>query len=122
MVSSAIIPMSTKAERDRRFAKRYSPEFKQEALALMAAGQSMSQVSRDLGVSIWTLGEWKKLSKASVPGAAAAGNSEPADGDATTLAAEVVRLRKALAKAELHADILKKALAIVGQTPPDSIS
>jgi transposase-like protein len=114
--------MSTKAERDRRFAKRYSPEFKQEALALMAAGQSMSQVSRDLGVSIWTLGEWKKLSKASAPGAAAAGIPEPAGGDATTLAAEVVRLRKALAKAELHADILKKALAIVGQNPPDSIS
>lgn len=114
--------MSTKAESDRRFAKRYSPEFKQEALALMAAGQSMSQVSRDLGVSIWTLGEWKKLSKACAPGPAAAGILEPAGGDATTLAAEVVRLRKALAKAELHADILKKALAIVGQTPPDSIS
>lgn len=114
--------MSTKTERDRRFAKRYSPEFKQEALALMAAGQSMSQVSRDLGVSIWTLGEWKKLSKASVPGAAAAGTLESAGGDAATLATEVVRLRKALAKAELHADILKKALAIVGQTPPDSIS
>jgi transposase-like protein len=47
---------------------------------------------------------------------------ETAGGDAATLATEVVRLRKALAKAELHADILKKALAIVGQTPPDSIS
>jgi transposase-like protein len=108
--------MSTKAERDRRFAKRYSPEFKQEALALMAAGRSMSQVSRDLGVSILTLGEWKKLSKASAPGAAAARIPEPAGGDATTLAAEVVRLRKALAKSELHADILKKPWPLSART------
>jgi transposase-like protein len=114
--------MSTKKERDSRFAKRYTPEFKQEALALMAAGQSMSQVSRDLGVSIWTLGEWKKLSKAPAAARAAAGALETAGGDITTLAAEVVRLRKELAKAELHADILKKALAIVGQNPRDSIS
>jgi transposase-like protein len=97
--------------------KRYTPAIKQEALALVAAGRSMSQVSRDLGVSVWTLGEWKKQSAAAVKPLAAgdAGEMDPA-----SLAAEVARLRKALAKSELHADILKKALAIVGQPLPDS--
>ena len=96
--------------------KRYTPAFKQEALALIEAGRSMSQVSRDLGVSIWTLGEWKKQA-AGVPAAA---SSDTASADPAALAAEVVRLRKALARSELHADILKKALAIVGQQPPES--
>ena len=97
--------------------KRYTQAFKQEALALIAAGRSMSQVSRELGVSIWTLGEWKKQlagpsSAQPVPEAAAAS-------DFAALTAEVSRLRKSLAQSELQADIFKKALAIVGQLPAD---
>lgn len=109
--------MSTPKEPAGPSGKRYTPEFKQEALALIAAGRSHSQVSRDLGISIWTLGEWKKAADKAV-------RSNGPDGSApeTTeaLVAEVARLRKALARSELHADILKKALAIVGPPPPDS--
>jgi transposase-like protein len=98
-------------------AKRYTAAFKQEALALIAAGRSMSQVARDLGVSIWTLGEWKKQASSLAASPVA---EDPSVADPSALAAEIARLRKALAKSELHADILKKALAIVGQQPPDS--
>ena len=108
--------MNTPIDHSANGRKRYTPAFKQEALALIAAGRSMSQVSRDLGVSIWTLGEWKKQSTGSPPGA----SSCTASADPAALAAEVARLRKALARSELHADILKKALAIVGQPSPDS--
>lgn len=114
--------MSTHENQPGSFRNRYSPEFKREALALLESGRNMHQVSRELGVSVWTLGEWKKLSKP--PGEAAPGGLQgPApDPAVAALAEEVVRLRKALARSELHADILKKALAIVGKTPPDSIS
>ena len=54
--------MSTSAQAAAPSGKRYTSAFKQEALALIAAGRSMSQVSRDLGVSIWTL--CAELSKA----------------------------------------------------------
>lgn len=109
--------MSTSKQSTAVSGKRYSPAFKQEALALLAAGRSVNQVSQDLGVSIWTLRDWKKQSElASLPLAEA----ETHNADPATLIAEVARLRKALAVSELHADILKKALAIVGQPPPDS--
>ena len=109
--------MNTPIEHAAKSGKRYTSAFKQEALALIAAGRSMSQVSRDLGVSIWTLGEWKKQAAGLTASPLA---DDPSAADPAALAAEIARLRKALAKSELHADILKKALAIVGQQPPDS--
>lgn len=98
-------------------AKRYSEVFKQEALALIDAGRSRSQVSRDLGVSIWTLGQWRK--RALTLDAASSASQSKADSSTADLLAENARLRKQLAKSEIHADILKKALAIIGQEPPD---
>lgn len=109
--------MNTPNEHTAKSGKRYTTAFKQEALALVTAGRSMSQVSRDLGVSIWTLGEWKKQAAGLTTSPVA---NDPSAADPAALAAEIERLRKALAKSELHADILKKALAIVGQQPPDS--
>ena len=111
--------MSTHENQPGSFRNRYSPEFKRDALALIEAGRNMHQVSRELGVSVWTLGEWRKLSN---PPAAGGLERPAADPAVAALAAEVASLRNALARSELHADILKKALAIVGKTPPDSIS
>jgi len=34
--------------------KRYTSAFKQEALALIAAGRSLNPIFRDMGLSIWT--------------------------------------------------------------------
>ena len=108
--------MSTSTQAAAPSGKRYTPAFKQEALALIAAGRSMSQVSRDLGVSIWTLGEWKKQ-LARPPSVILGPEVAAAHPDPAALAAEVSRLRKALAESQLNADILKKALAIVGHPP-----
>ena len=88
-------------------------------MRILEAGRSATQLSRELGVSTWSLGRWKK--RHGVDGAAggSVGRSPKGahGGDANTVA-----LADALAqvKAELYAvsrqrDILKKALAILGQ-------
>ena len=53
------------SEPNSKFARRYEREFKQNAVALVLKGRSQGEVSRDLGVSAWSLGEWVKMVKAS---------------------------------------------------------
>ena len=43
-----------------KFARRYDREFKQNAVALIQSGRSITEVSRDLGVSHWSLSRWLK--------------------------------------------------------------
>ena len=47
-----------------KFGRRYDREFKQKAVALVLGGRSQGEVSRDLGVSAWSLGEWIKKARA----------------------------------------------------------
>ena len=97
---------------NKRCGRRYDREFKQNAVALVLNGRSQSEVSRDLGVSLWSLGEWIKKARA---GQAPA---EPA-----TLAAETPqqrelrRLRQENAYLRQQRDILKKALGILSAEP-----
>lgn len=41
-----------------KFTRRYDAEFKQNAVALVQSGRSISEVCRDLGCSHWSLGRW----------------------------------------------------------------
>jgi transposase len=41
-----------------KFARRFDAEFKQNALALVQSGRSISEVARELGCSTWSLGRW----------------------------------------------------------------
>ncbi len=44
-----------------RSGKRYDAEFKQEAVRLLlSSGKAASQLSCELGVSAWSLGQWKQ--------------------------------------------------------------
>ncbi len=47
-----------------KFGRGYDREFKEKAVALVVGGRSHGEVSRDLGVSAWSLGEWIKKAKA----------------------------------------------------------
>ena len=38
-----------------KFSRRYDREFKENAVALIQSGRSITEVSRDLGVSDWSL-------------------------------------------------------------------
>jgi transposase len=82
--------------------KKYSEEFKKEAVRLaLEGGMSHSRVARDLGVNINSLAGWMKKAKATRGG-------EVRD----TLEAENRRLRRELSIVTEERDIVKKALGI----------
>lgn len=85
--------------------KSYSDEFKQQAVQLALSGEkSKAQTARDLGISENRLYAW--LAKY--------GPDAPATEEAD-LKAENARLRKALIRAEMERDILKKAIGIFSE-------
>ena len=104
-------------ESNSKFAWRYDAEFKQDAVALVQSGRSISEVCRDLGCSTWSLGRW-----------VAAKQNGGTLTEAKTLAAEtpdqreVRRLRQENDCLRRQRDILKKALAIVSDGHLNSAS
>ena len=99
--------------------KPFDEEFRREAVALLEAGRIATQLSKELGVSTWSLCQWKKRYGTGAAQAATPGRSpqSPRAGEASpvALADEVVRLRAELQAVSRQRDILKKALSILGQ-------
>ena len=99
--------------------KHFSREFKLAALSRVQDGvRSMSEVARELGVHPGTLRHWKKQlgGLGTVVGPPpSAGNG--ASGD-ESLEAEVLRLRREVAKLRQERDILKKAAAFFARDEP----
>lgn len=96
--------------------RRFDREFKENAVALVRGGRSITEVARDLGVSMWSLGRWTRGVNLGQP------LSEP-----KTLAAETPeqrelrRLRQQVAYLERQRDILKKAVGILSaEMPPNA--
>lgn len=93
--------------------RRYDREFKEQAVALVRGGKSISQVGRELGVSQWSLGRW-----------VAAARTGQAQSEPKTLAAEseeareLRRLRQENDHLREQRDILKKALGILSAEGP----
>ena len=86
--------------------RRYSKEFKQEAVRLVVEQRvAMSQVARDLDLHVNVLRSWVRAFQDdpthAFPGA---GHQKPDDAELTRLRREVVKLRA-------ERDILKKAAA-----------
>ena len=65
-------------------ARRYDREFKENAVALVRGGRTISGVARDLGVTTWSLGRWVQLARTGggqrEPAALAAESEEGARG------------------------------------------
>jgi transposase len=84
----------------------YSQEFRAEAVKLvLEQGLSIQTAAKRLNLPKGTLGHWVSAAKSgqriTMPGARSVGELE----------AEVVKLRRALAEAQMERDILKKATA-----------
>lgn len=93
--------------------QRYSPEFKEQALALLGTGKPVAEVAKDLCVSSNLIYEWR--SRAQGPQSGSAGLR--AGGEQS--AADALRaLRRENARLQAENDILKKAAIILGSKPP----
>ena len=100
------------SEPNSKFARRYDREFKENAVALVLKGRSQGEVSRDLGVSAWSLGEWVKKARA------AQTLAQPKTLDAESPEQrELRRLRAENDYLRQQRDILKKALGILSAEP-----
>lgn len=100
--------------------RKFTDEFKAEAVGLLEkSGKPLSAVARELGLAPPVLRAWREALR-DAPGRlggpvrhearnAPAGVGSPAD-----LAAEIARLRAVNARLEMHNEILKKAIAVVG--------
>jgi transposase len=97
-----------------RSGRRYDREFKNNAVALVRSGRTVTAVARDLGVSSWSLGRWVAQAKA---GQAL---DEPKTLSLETPdQRELRRLRQVLEYVSRQRDILKKALGILSaEVPP----
>ncbi len=90
--------------------KRYTEEFKAQAIGLVRLGKPVPDVARDLGISEGVLYGWvRKGSQAAQLGSEGlrAGGEEPG-------ADELRRLRRENAHLKMENDILKKAAVILG--------
>jgi len=96
--------MSTMSGKKRR---KYTPEYRAEAVRQVKAGdRQLSQVARDLGLSMQTLWNWVYPDRRHAP-------KEEASGEALTPTEreELKQLRRRVARLEEEREILKKATA-----------
>ncbi len=84
--------------------RRYTLEYKQEAVRLVSSGQRVSAAAKSLGIVEQTLANWVKADKA---GQLRGVTSEQLSAERM----EVVRLRAELARVTMERDILGKATA-----------
>jgi transposase len=84
---------------------RYTLEFKQEAVRLVEAGQSIAAAARSLGVVDQTLFNWVKAAREGK----LTGADKPSKVSAEQM--EISRLRAELARVKMERDILEKATA-----------
>ncbi len=95
-----------------RHGRRYDWEFKRSAIALVKGGRSMTEVARDLGVSLCSLSRWVRAGKKVAT--LDSGESEPER--------ELRRLRQENDYLRQQRDILKKALGILSAEMPKDVS
>ncbi len=89
---------------------RYDEDFKRDAVELMrSSGKTMTQISRELGVSCFSLRGWEKKLKG-ISTLPPVGGAAPLDPHI-----EIKRLRHQLDYVTRQRDILKKAVAICSE-------
>ena len=100
--------------------KRYTAEFKTQAIGLVKLGKPVPDVARDLGLSEGVLYQWVR--KDSPPAQLGSGGQrDPQTRDEEPAAAdELRRLRRENVHLKLENDILKKAAVILGTKPQAS--
>jgi transposase len=93
------------AKQTARVRRTFTPQFKKDAVALVQAGRSVTEVAHDLGIARSLLARWREQLGRH------AADAFPSTGRLLPAAEEVRRLRQQLRDVTEERDILKKALA-----------
>jgi|688.fasta_scaffold394524_1 transposase len=97
--------------------RKYTTEFKEQAIGLMSLGKPVAEVARDLEVSANLLYNWRQQGQ-SAQGGSVGQQAEGELSEADTLRA----LRRENARLQAENEILKKAAIILGtKTPNNSV-
>lgn len=96
--------------------KRYSSDFRDQAVALVRLGKSVPQVAEELGIGTSVLYRWTEAQRQGTAPAQLGCAVQRAGGELDA-AAELRRLRHENAHLRLENDILKKAAVILGTQP-----
>jgi transposase len=97
--------------------KRHSKAFQTQAVELLLTGRTLAELAEELGVHAATLCRWKERYLIDL-------SLQPPDTAHLTplqLQEELRRLRKENQKLKLHQEILKKAMGILSDLPPNSM-
>ena len=97
--------------------KRHSKAFRKQAVELLLTGRTLRELASELGISAMTLHRWKEaylLEWSEQPADIA--NLPP-----LKMQEELQRLRKENQKLKLHQEILKKAMGILSDLPPNGM-
>lgn len=92
--------------------RRYTAEFKAQAVELLETGRPVAELAAELGISTNLLYSWKQASQH--PQVGSGGPRAEGERDA---ADELRALRREVARLRVDNDILKKAAIILGTKP-----
>jgi transposase len=96
--------------------RRYSAEFKEQAIGLVNTGKPVAEVAQELEISEGVLYAWVRKGVGSLE-AAQSGNKGARAAGELSAADELRRLRRENANLKLENDILKKAAVILATNP-----
>jgi transposase len=97
--------MESKTEKQQRKRRSFTKEFKEGAVRLvLEEGESVADVSRDLGVHATVVGSWVRQAKVDA-------GEGPREALTTVERAELAELRKKVKVLEMERALLKKAAA-----------
>jgi transposase len=104
---------------EKTYRKRYSAEFKAQAIELVKLGKPVTEVARELSIGSAILYRWT-FAERNLPQAAQLGSEGLGAVGEQAEADELRRLRREITHLRLENDILKKAAVILGteQQPP----
>lgn len=92
--------------------RRYSVEFKEQAVELLQTGRAVAELAEELGISANLLYAWRQARERAQLGS----EGERAEGERDA-ADELRALRRELTRLRQENDILKKAAIILGTKP-----
>ena len=107
----------TKKKKAPQGRRRYSPEFKMEAVRMLQSGRKQSELARELGVHVTLLRQWAE--QAEIRAGQPPEEVFPGNGKQTRQDEEIRQLKRENERLRQERDFLKKAAAYFAKNDPE---